>query len=216
MSIKLTIVIFFLAILDKKYRFKTFVASIIVWKMYILRTEEAFRICLVRSFEKGGEDFGQKKNWISIYLAVYFVRKISSQEILITHNFKKINTFEYLCTLHYNFFRNDGFCLFVFSAAAITTKNVFDEGFCHLQKVKLQVFLDCKLNYTSTVYIALAVNRSDISGNLICQCVLNNEASTICHPNGDTTGYYDESSDIFDFWFLIFQTQHTQWQLFKD
>lgn len=30
--------------------------------MYILRTEEAFRICLVRSFEKGGEDFGQKKN----------------------------------------------------------------------------------------------------------------------------------------------------------
>lgn len=103
--------------------------------------------------------------------------------------------------------------MFVFSAAAITTKSVFDEGFCHLQTVKFHVFLDCKLNFTSTVYIDLAVNRSDISGNLIYQCVLINGASTICHPNGDTTGYYNESSDIFGFEFIFKHNIHSGYYL---
>lgn len=62
--------------------------------------------------------------------------------------------------------------IFFILVAAITFKNkeAIDQGFCHLQNVKIQMLLDCKLNLTSTVTIALAENESDTSGNYILQC----------------------------------------------
>lgn len=94
--------------------------------------------------------------------------------------------------------------------AAITFKNkeAIDQGFCHLQNVKIQVLLDCNLSFNSTVTIALAENDSDTSGNYILQCFGIRGKQIDCPQQDDVTGAYNECNDILEVDFIFNYTKH--------
>lgn len=102
-----------------------------------------------------------------------------------------------------------GFLIFT-QVAAITFKNkeAIDQGFCHLQNVKIQMLLDCKLNLTSTVTIALAENESDTSGNYILQCFGIPGKQINCPRQDDATGAYSDCDDILQVEFIFNYTKH--------
>lgn len=105
--------------------------------------------------------------------------------------------------------RTLGFLLLIQVAAIIfNNKEAIDQGFCHLQEVKIQVLLDCKLSYTSTVKIALATNESDTSGNYILQCVWINGKSKNCSGVSGETGNYNGSTDILEISFIFNDNKH--------
>lgn len=102
-----------------------------------------------------------------------------------------------------------GLLLLIQVAAIIFhNKEDIDKGFCHLQKVKIQVLLDCRLSYTSAVTIALAKNESDTSGNYILQCVWINGKSMNCSGDSDETGYYNGFTDILEIKFMFNDNKH--------
>lgn len=105
--------------------------------------------------------------------------------------------------------------LLIIQVAAIIfhNKEDIDKGFCHLQKVKIQVLLDCRLSYTSVVTIALAKNESDTSGNYILQCVWINGKSMNCSGDSDETGYYNGSTDNLDIKFIFNDNKHAGFYL---
>lgn len=100
--------------------------------------------------------------------------------------------------------------IFFILVAAITFKNkeAIDQGFCHLQNVKIQMLLDCKLNLTSTVTIALAENESDTSGNYILQCFGIPGKQINCPRQDDATGAYSDCDDILQVEFIFNYTKH--------
>lgn len=102
-----------------------------------------------------------------------------------------------------------GLLLLIQVAAIIFhNKEDIDKGFCHLQKVKIQVLLDCRLSYASAVTIALAKNESDTSGNYILQCVWINGKSMNCSGDSDETGYYNGFTDILEIKFMFNDNKH--------
>lgn len=100
------------------------------------------------------------------------------------------------------------FLFFLVAAIIFHNKEDIDKGFCHLQKVKIQVLLDCRLSYTSVFTIALAKNESDTSGNYILQCVWINGKSMNCSGDSDETGYYNGSTDNLDIKFIFNDNKH--------
>lgn len=104
---------------------------------------------------------------------------------------------------------NDSIIIFFLVAAIIfNNKEDIDKGFCHLQKVKIQVFLDCILSYTAAVTIALAKNESDTSGNYILQCVWIDEKSMNCSGDGDERGNYNSSTEILEIELIFKDNKH--------
>lgn len=102
-----------------------------------------------------------------------------------------------------------GFLLLIQVAAIIfNNKEDIDKGFCHLQKVKINVFLDCILSYTAAVTIALAKNESDTSGNYILQCVWIDEKSMNCSGDGDERGNYNSSTEILEIELIFKDNKH--------
>lgn len=101
------------------------------------------------------------------------------------------------------------FFFIIVAAIIFSNKEAIDQGFCHLQKVKIQVLLDCNLNYTSTVTIALAQNESDTSGNYILQCVWVNGKSMNCLGDSDETGEYNGFNDILEIEFIFNDNKHS-------
>lgn len=93
-------------------------------------------------------------------------------------------------------------------ASRFPNRTAIDQGFCHLQRVKIQFFVDC--NNKSTVAIGLAKNESDTSGNNILQCfwIKSWDTTVMCDLESNTTGSYNKSSDIFDLGFIFKHNIH--------
>lgn len=104
-----------------------------------------------------------------------------------------------------------GFLIFT-QVAAITIKNkeAIDQGFCHLQNVKIQMLLACNLSFNSTVTIALAENETDTSGNYILQCFGIPGKQIDCPQQDYATGAYNECNDILEVEFIFDYTKHIQ------
>lgn len=76
-----------------------------------------------------------------------------------------------------------------------------------ISKQKVQVLLDCNLNYSSTVTIALAKEESDTSGNYILQCF---GKPIVCPKQDDVTVDYNECNDILEVELIFNYTRHIQ------
>lgn len=100
---------------------------------------------------------------------------------------------------------------FILVAAIIfNNKEAIDQGFCHLQQVKIQVLLDCEWKNPYRVTIALGKNESDTSGNYILQCFWIHEEPMVCSKENDTTGAYNECNDILEIEFIFNYTKHLE------
>lgn len=100
---------------------------------------------------------------------------------------------------------------FILVAAIIfNNKEAIDQGFCHLQQVKIQVLLDCEWKNPYIVTIALAKNESDTPGNYILQCFWIHEEPMVCSNENDTTGAYNECNDILEIEFIFNYTKHLE------
>lgn len=110
------------------------------------------------------------------------------------------------------FENNDSGDFFFILVAAITIKNkeAIDQGFCHLQNVKIQMLLACNLSFNSTVTIALAENETDTSGNYILQCFGIPGKQIDCPQQDYATGAYNECNDILEVEFIFDYTKHIQ------
>lgn len=101
-----------------------------------------------------------------------------------------------------------GFFFILVAAITFKNKEAIDQGFCHLQNVNIQMFLDCNLNFTSTVTIALAENETDTSGNYILQCFGIPGKQIDCPQQDDATGAYNECNDILEVEFIFNYRKH--------
>lgn len=89
---------------------------------------------------------------------------------------------------------------FPVTAIYIINKHIIEQGFCHLEPVKLELCVDCGSNFTASV-----LNSTD--GNLILQCQHPIHGSWTCGAE-NVTGLYNVSTDIFEIDFIYNQTLH--------